>query len=79
MGEWLLVPERLKVRTIAGGGDGVDRGAHALAHEHDVRRDPPLLDGPHPSGAAQARLHLVEDHHSARLVAQLPDAGEVVA
>ena len=41
--------------------------AHALAEGNHVRLHPGVFDGPHPAGAAGARLHLVRDKQGAVL------------
>ena len=50
--------------------------AQALGQRHDVGLHAPVLAGEHAAGAADARLHFVEDQQDAVLVAQRAQAGE---
>ncbi len=52
--------------------------AHRLGHRDDVGQHAEVLEAEPPPGAGEAGLHLVDDHQHAALVAERPDALEVV-
>mmetsp|Transcript_47181 Transcript_47181/g.124343 ORF Transcript_47181/g.124343 Transcript_47181/m.124343 type:complete len:262 (+) Transcript_47181:395-1180(+) len=58
---------RLRRRDLAPGKDGRERVAarEALGGDEDVGRDLVMVDGPHPTCAPEAALHLVRDEQDA--------------
>ena len=57
------------VHDLRAAGDGADRkpAAQRLGHGHEIGLDSVVLAGKHPAGAAEARLHFVDDEQDAVL------------
>ena len=75
--ERLVVVEAVYGRRHQGRSDRVDAATETLAGDDDVWLDTVVLVAPHPTAAAEARLHLVEHEQHAALTAQSLDPREV--